>query len=80
MIHSASRSYNEAFAGVGLLNHPQRISVFWGAGVFTDRESALTKVIASNKRAASTTRFPGCLNISFIFISYLIRVISVIRG
>src|SRR4026208_3099 len=26
MIHSSSRSYNDALAGVGLLNHPQRVS------------------------------------------------------
>lgn len=57
MVHSPSRSNNQAFPGVGLLNHPQRVSSFGSDDVFSDRGCALAKVIASNEETANTSAY-----------------------
>ena len=59
MIHSPALSNSEAFAGVGLLNHPHRISDFSSDGGAVDSEYALTMVIASNKTAIKIRGFGG---------------------
>src|SRR5215213_270581 len=46
MIHSASRSCTEAFAGVELLNQPQRVSDFSTSAVPGERGCPLTKAAA----------------------------------
>src|SRR6476620_11470740 len=69
MIHSPSRSYNEAFEGVGLLNHPHRLSDFstpaLSGPVGCSPGWALTRAVAINsKHPTNTSRhLPFCLNI-----------------
>src|SRR5258705_9066793 len=53
MIHSPSRSYNEALAGVGLLNHPQRVSRGSIAGVSILLGCSFAKTTASSALATS---------------------------
>jgi hypothetical protein len=59
MIHSPSRSNSEALAGVGLLNHPQRISDFSGDASDGELEYALAIVIASIVHASGSRYLSG---------------------
>src|SRR6185369_17595353 len=62
MIHSPSRSKSEAFAGVGLLNHPQRISDFSGVVDFGD---TLTRGTTTNTMMIKN-RYFGNLYMSIV--------------
>jgi hypothetical protein len=59
MIHSPSRSNSEALAGVGLLNHPHRISDFSSVGGVKELGDALMKVIASKTIVIKNRYFVG---------------------
>src|SRR6185503_13191929 len=61
MIHSASRSCNEAFEGVGLLNQPQRISDF-----STSAAVLATKRHKRHKDMKRSVAYFLCLFVAFI--------------
>src|SRR5829696_755229 len=55
MIHSPSRSYNEAFAGVGLLNQPHRVSNLGAPAMPGELACPLTRAAAINRTQPTNT-------------------------